>query len=217
MFGSLAYCSASLRLDDLVLRWARPFPLFAIVLALAALTGCSQSQDSKVLNLVAKGKLPQIRNPSANVIRKLVADPDNAKVSDVWLIQIDLADPEWAHLQELSQLNQIAGIHFASTKNTDEFVASLPAGDKITTLEFYETDLSDAGLAEVVKLKQLEELRLEFPGRQISTSDLSKLESLQALKKLHLSSDLSLNDSRFSTMLPECEVITEHVSAKLWE
>ena len=72
MFGSLAYCSASLRLDDLVLRWARPFPLFAIVLALAALTGCSQSQDSKVLNLVAKGKLPQIRNPSANVIRKLL-------------------------------------------------------------------------------------------------------------------------------------------------
>ena len=198
-------CPVAARQLEVILAWW----------ASACLIGCSSATDDLV-NRVAQGKMPALRNPSQQVIAELVANPEKAKVSAVWLVDIDLTEPRWAHLQDLSKLEQISGLHLATTKNTDAFVATLPARDKIVTLEFYETDLSDSGLAEVVKLSQLEQLRLEFSSQRIAPAKLSELKSLTELKKLHLTSDTKLNPGKFKAMLRGCEVTTEVVPADLW-
>ena len=163
----------------------------------ACAIGCGKSPDDDLVERVAQGKMPALRNPPATVIAKLAADPSKAKVSAVWLMHIDLADEQWAHLQNLAQLSQIKAYHFAGTQNTDAFVANLPARDKVSTIEFHETDLTDVGLAEVVKLTQLEELRLEFKSQRIAAAKLSELKALTSLKKLHLTSDAKLSAATY--------------------
>ena len=99
------------------------------VFCLAITLGCGRSQNAQVLQVVGQGKLPQRRNPSKQVVRDLVGNSAGARVSVVWLIDIDLADPQWAHWAELSKMTDLLGIHGAMTKNTDGFVVDLPTGE----------------------------------------------------------------------------------------
>ena len=195
--------------------------LITVVLCMLSLLvcGCRDSaRDEAVLALLQQGSMNKLRNPSEKLVRAILRDrAAAAEVSEVWLTHIDLTDPAWSHLSELSQLEGLVAMHLFSTQNTDSFVETIPAQDQLKQLAFYETDLTATGLGSVAKMSQLEQLRIESPKRRIPASALSQLTTLKALKQLHLASDAKLNAGSLESLFRGCQVTVEHVPGSLWE
>jgi hypothetical protein len=192
----------------------------AIVWVISLLVvGCGgRSQDDQVLTVIREGRGDKLNNPSKKVVRGLLRDPAAAaNVSYVWLTHIDLADPDWSHLQELSKLEGLRGFSLFSTQHTDAFVETIPAREQLKLLAFYETDLSDVGLSSLAQTSQLDELRIDFAGGGISTTGLSKLVAIPGLKKVHLVSDNKLDAKKLKSLFPNSEIITEYVPPSLWD
>ncbi len=181
--------------------------------------GCGgRSQDDQTLTVIREGRGDKLNNPSKKVVRGLLRDPAAAaNVSHVWLMNIDLADPEWSHLQELSKLEGVTGFSFFDTQNTDAFVETILAREQLKLLAFYETDLSDVGLGQLAQASQLTELRIDSAGGGISTTGLSKLVAIPGLKKVHLISDKKLDAKKLKSLFPNSEIITEYVPPSLWD
>ena len=180
--------------------------------------GCGgHSQDDQVFTVIREGRGNKLNNPLGKLVRLLLRDPaTTANVSHVWLMHVDLADPGWSHLQELSQLGGLTGFSFSGIQNTDAFVETIPAREQLKVLAFYETDLSDVGLSSVAQASQLTELWVDFAGGGISPAGLSKLTAIRGLKKLHLVSDNKLDGAKLKSLFPRSEVITEYVPSAVW-
>jgi len=183
------------------------------------IAGCGQpSEDDHKLTVIREGRGNKLNNPSGKIVRELLRDPAAAaNVSHVWLMDIDLADPEWSHLQELSKLEKVTGFNFCGTQNTDAFVETIPARGQLKLLAFYETDLSDVGLGQLAQISGVAELRIDSAGDGISTTGLSKLAGNAGLKKLHLVSDKKLDAKTLKSLFPNTKIITEYIPPGLWD
>jgi len=181
-------------------------------------SGCGgPSQDDQALSAVREGKLSQLRNPSALVVKQLLHDSEVAgKLSDVWLIHLDLSAPEWSHLADLSKLAGLQSVHFFFTQNTDNLLEKLAENSTLQSLDFSDTDLTDAGLANVARLSTLQELKIEFTKKRITLEGLKKLKPLQ-IKEFHLASDTPIKSSRLRAIFPSCEITTDFIPSESFE
>ena len=195
------------------------YRLAVLWLVILLIAGCGRrSEDDHKLTVTREGRGNKLNNPSKKLVRGLLRDPAAAaNVSHVWLMNIDLADPDWSHLKELSKLGGVTEFSFYVTQHTDAFVETIPAREQLKLLAFYETDLSDAGLGHLAQVSGLAELRIDFAGGGISTAGLSKLAGITGLKKLQLVSDKKLDAKKLKSLFPNSEIITEHVPAGLWD
>ena len=119
-------------------------------------------------------------------------------------------------MADLSKLEGLTGLHFFQTQNTDNFVEQLTGNSNLRSLEFSDTDLTDAGLAHVARLSDLTDLKIEYSKRRITMAGLKKLERLR-VKTFRLASDTRHTSSQLRSIFPDCKITTEVLPTEFFE
>ena len=117
------------------------------------------------LQKIRSGETDSLYPGSPAAFDVLLAEPLTAsRVTHVHFTDTNFSYEDYSQIAELPNLEEVS---LYATSNTDAITLELSSLETVENLGFYETDLSDAGLAQI-QSAALKKLSLQFYGDQIS-------------------------------------------------
>ena len=125
-------------------------------------------------------------------------------------------EPRDTTIKELGRLKQLRKLDLSNTNTADESARAIAGLNELKVLHAYGTKITDAGIMELAKLKQLEELRI---GYAITDNGVNALAGNMRLKTLSLQNNSGITDASVKalsglTSLRDLELVRTKISPK---